>query len=154
MSDIDYPQTDLAPLPAAAEAAEFVHASGLVTAHGYRLAGSDPLAPLAGDIARSMTEAGLTVRHCAPHHPMYRLGLLPVPAGPAAGRAGIAVSWTTHGLLRMDGDRYGTYAGTQQAMNSAIGGILRAFGYATEPLGAGSAWLVTGYRHQETGAGR
>ena len=79
----------------------------------------------------------------------YRLGgicLLPVPAGPADGRAGIAVSWTTHSLLLLDWDRYGTYTGTQQAMNTALGGVLRAFGYAIAPFGSGGAWLVTG-RH-------
>ena len=158
MSDTDFTKPDLGPLRAVAEAAELAHAaSGSVTTHGCRLVGSDPLAPLADDIARSMTEAGLTVHHCAPHHPLYRLGgvcLLLVPAGPAAGRAGIVVSWTTHSLLLLDWDRHGTYAGTQQAMNTAIGGILRAFGYAAGPFGFGGAWLVTGRRHQDQGAGR
>ncbi len=93
------PETDLhqpgpGPQRAAAEAAELAHAaSGLAGAGGYRLTGSDPLAPLARDIGRSMTEAGLPVHRCAPHDPGYRLGgvcLLPVPAGPDAGRRGIA----------------------------------------------------------------
>ena len=69
-----------------------------------------------------MTEAGLTVHRCAPHDPLYRLGgvcLLPVPAGPADGRGGVAVSWTTHSLLLLDWGRFGTCTGTQQAMNTA-----------------------------------
>jgi hypothetical protein len=75
MPDTDLHQPDLGPLRAAAEAAELAQAvSGLVSADGYRLADSDPLAPLARDIARSMTEAGLPVHHCARHHPLYRLG--------------------------------------------------------------------------------
>jgi hypothetical protein len=147
MSDTDFTKPGLGPLRAAAGAIDLAHAaSGLVGAYGCRLAGSDPLALLPRHIVRSMTEAGLTVHHCAPHHPLYRLGgacLLPVPAGPADSRAGIAVSWTTHNLLRLDGDRYSTHAGTRQAMNTAIGCILRAFGYAAEPLGSGGARLVT-----------
>jgi hypothetical protein len=91
MSDTDFTKPDLGPLRAAAEAAGLAHAaSGLAGADGCRLAGSDPLASLPRHIARSMTEAGLTMHHRAPHHPLYRLGgvcLLPVPAGPAAGPA-------------------------------------------------------------------
>ena len=66
MTDTDLHQPDPGPLRAAAEAAELARAaSGLVSIDGCRLADSDPLAPLARDIARSMTEAGLTVHHCA-----------------------------------------------------------------------------------------
>jgi hypothetical protein len=158
MSENDFTRPDLGPLRAAAEAAELTQAaSGLASAYGGRLADGDPLAPLARAIARSMTEAGLTVHHCAPHHPLYRLGgvcLLPVPAGPVGGRAGIAVAWTTHNLLLMDWDRYGTYAGTQQAMNTAIGAILRTFEYPAELFGSGGAWLVTGHPDQDQGEGR
>jgi hypothetical protein len=154
MSDIDFRQPGLGPLRAAAEAAELSQAvSGLVTAYGCRLADS---APLACYIGRSMTKAGLTAHHCAPHDPPYRLGgicLLPIPAGPDSGRAGIVVSWTTHNLLLLDWEGYGTYAGMQQAMSTAIGGILRAFACEAEPFGSGVAWLVTGRRHQDPGAG-
>ena len=153
MTDTDLLQPDPGPLRAAAEAAELAQAvSGLVSIDGCRLVDSDPLAPLARDIARSMTEAGLTVHHCAQHDPLYRLGgvcLLPVPAESKAGRSGIAVSWTAHNLL-LDWDRYGTCTGTQQAMNTALGGVLRAFGYPVTPFGSGGAWLVTGRRGTET----
>jgi hypothetical protein len=144
MTDTDLRQPDPGPLRAAAEAAELAQAaSGLV---------SDPLAPLARDIARSMTEAGLTVHHCAQLEPPYRLGgvcLLAVPAESGTGHGGIAVSWTVHNLLLPDPDRYGTYTGTQQAMNTALGGVLRASGYPVTPFGSGGAWLVTGRRETE-----
>jgi hypothetical protein len=155
MSDIDFRQPGLGPLRAAAEAAELSQAvSGLVTAYGCRLTNS---APLARYIARSMTEPGLTANHCAPHDPLYRLGgicLLPIPAGLDSGRAGIVVPRTTNSLRLPDRDRYGTYAGIQQAMNTAITGILRGFAYAAQPLGSGDAWIVAGHRHRDLGAGR
>ena len=125
MIDNDFHQRDLGPLRAAAEAGELAQAaSGLVSIDGCRLADSDPLAPLARNIARSMTEAGLTVHHCSQHDRLYRLGgvcLLAVPAESGTGHGGIAVSWTLHNLLLLDWDRYGTCAGTQ-AMNTALGG--------------------------------
>ena len=158
MTDTDLLQPDPGPLRAAAEAAELAQAvSGLVSIHGCRLVDSDPLAPLARDIARSMTEAGLTVHHCAQHGPLYRLGgvcLLAIPAESGTGSSGIAVSWTAHNLLLLDWDRYGTYSGTQQAMNSALGDVLTAFEYTAEPYGSGGAWLVTSRRHQDPEAGR
>ena len=153
MTDTDLLQPDPGPLHAAAEAAELAQAiSGLVSIDGCRLADSDPLAPLARDIARSMTEAGLTVHHCAQYGPLYRLGgvcLLAIPAESGTGERGIAVSWTAHNLL-LDWGRYGTCTGTRQAMNTALGGVLRAFGYPVTPFGSGGAWLVTGRRGTET----
>ena len=151
MTDTDLRQPDPGPLRAAAEAAELAQAvSGLASIGGCRLADSDPLAPL----ARSMTEAGLTVHHCAQHEPPYRLGgvcLLAVPAESGTGHGGIAVSWTVHNLLLPDWDRDGTCTGTQQAMNAALGGVLRAFGYPVTPFGSAGAWLVTGRRETEAG---
>src|SRR5271167_4942135 len=92
MTDTDFHQPDLGPLRAAAEAAELAQAvTGLVRIDGRRLAYSDPLAPLARDIARSLTEAGLTVHHCAQYHPLYRLGgvcLLAAPAESGTGSSG------------------------------------------------------------------
>ena len=132
MTDTDLHQPDPGPLRSAAEAAELAQAvSGLVSIGGCRLADSDPLAPLARDIAHSMTEAGLIVHHCAQHEPLYRLRgvcLLAVPAESGTGHGGIAMSWTVHNLLLLDRDRHGPYTGTQQAMNVALGGVLRAFG--------------------------
>ena len=158
MTDTDFLQPGLGPLRAAAEAAELAQAvAGLVSIDGRRLADSDPLAPLARDIARSVTEAGLTVHHHAGRYPLCRLGgvcLLVVPPGLADGPARVAVSWTPHNLLLLGWDRYGTYAGTQQAINSALGGVLRAFGYLVTPFGSGGAWLVTGRRDDDPGAGR
>jgi hypothetical protein len=151
MTDTDLHQPDPGPLRAAAEAAELAHAvSRLVSIDGCRLADSYPLAPLARDIARSMTEAGLTVHHCAQHEPLYRLGgvcLLAVPAESGTGHGGMPV----HNLLLPGRDRYGTYTGTQQAMNTALGWVPRAFGYPVIPFGSGGAWLVTGRRETEAG---
>jgi hypothetical protein len=151
----DFHQRNLGPLRTAAEAAELGQAvSGLAGIVGCRLAGSDPLVPLACGIARSMTGAGLTVHHCARHDPLYRLGgvcVLALPADPGTGHGGIAMSWTAHNLLLLDWDRYGMYTGTQQAMNTALGGVLRAFGYQVTPFGSGGAWLVTGRRGTEAG---
>ena len=158
MIDTDSPQPDLGPLRAAAEAEAVAQAAcGLVSIDGCRLADNDPLASLARRIARSVTEAGLPLHHCPRHHPLYRLGgvcVLAVPPGLADGRAGITVSWTPHNLLVLDWDRYGTYTGTQQAMNTALAGVLRAFGYLAAPFGSGGAWLVTGHRDDDPGAGR
>ena len=155
MTDTDLYQPDHGPLHAAAEAVELARAaSGLVSIDGCRLADSDPPAPLARDIARSLTKAGLTVHHCAQHDPLYRLGgmcLLAVPAESGTSHDGVAVSWTVHNLLRLDWDRYGTYTGTQQTMNIALGGVLRAFGYLVMPFGSGGSWLVTGRRGTEAG---
>jgi hypothetical protein len=155
MTDTDLHQPDPGPLRAAAEAGEFAHAvTGLVSTDGCRLAGSGPLAPLARGVARSMTEAGLTVHHCARHDPLYRLGgicVLAVPAESGTGRGEIAVSWTAHNLLLLNWDRRGTYTRTQQAMNTALGRVLRASGYAITPFGSGGAWLVTGRRGTEAG---
>jgi len=155
MTNTDLHQPGLGTLRAAAEAAELAQA--MLSIDGCRLADSDPLTPLARDIARSMTEAGLTVHQCAQHDPLYRLGgvcLLAVPAESGTCSSGIAVSWTTHTLLLSDWDRYSTYRGTHQIMNAALGGILHAFGYPVAQFGSGGAWLVTGHRSQETEARR
>jgi hypothetical protein len=147
MSHTDLGQLDLAALRAAAGDAEFAEAE----------AGPASADPLARDLARSLTEAGLSLHHCAAHNPLYRLGgvcLLAVPAEPGTGRGGIAVSWTTHDLLLRDQRRYRTYHDAHQAMNAALGRVLTAFGYQLAPFGSGGAWLVTGRRAGGTGAGQ
>jgi hypothetical protein len=66
---------DLAPLRALAEHEELADATGrLADAYGRPLHADDPLRPLAADVARALTEAGLTMHHCAQHHLLYRLG--------------------------------------------------------------------------------
>jgi hypothetical protein len=154
MTDTDLHQPDPGPLRAAAGAAELAPAvTRLVSIDGCRLADSNPLAPLARDIVRSMTETGLTVHHCAQHDLLCQRGgvcLFAVPAESGTG-SGIAASWTAHNLLVLDGARYGTYAGTQQARNTALSGVLRGFGYPVAPFGSGGTWLVTGRRGTEAG---
>ena len=76
---------DLGPLRALAEDAELGEAASRLTgAYGRPLPASDPLAPLARDIARPLIEAGFTLHLSAQSHPLYRLGgvcLLPVARG-------------------------------------------------------------------------
>ena len=137
MSHTDLGQPDLAALPAAAGDAEFAEAQAMLASAG----------PLARDLARSLTEAGLTLHHCATYDPLHRLGgvcLLPVSAETGTGHGGISVSWTTHDLLLRDQRRYRTYRDAHQAMNAVLGRILTAFGYQVAPFGRGGAWLVTG----------
>ncbi len=152
----NFARPDLASLRAVASRAELADAvRELRNAYGYRLSDSDPLAPLAREIARSLTEAGFTLHHCDEHDPLYRLGgvcLTPIPAEFGTGRSGIAVSWTTHDLLVKDWDRYGIYRGTVQMMNVALGKVLHDFGYSVTELGTGGSWLVTGRRDPDAGA--
>ena len=154
MSHTDLGQPDLAALRAAAGDTEFAEAEArLVSSRGYPLAG---VSPLARDLARSLTEAGLSLHHCAAHDPLYRLGgvcLLLVSAEAGTGQGGISVSWTTHDLLLRDQRRYRTYQDAHQAMNAALGRVLTVFGYRLAPFGSGGAWLVTG-RSRGTEAGQ
>jgi hypothetical protein len=116
---------------------------------GYRLPEDHPLAPLARDLARSLTEAGSTLHHCMRHDPLYRRGgvcLLPVAVGhdDRGNDNGAVVSWTTHDLLLLDWARYGIYRGVQDVMYEALASVLRALGYEVRPFGSGGASLVTG----------
>ena len=142
---------DLGPLRALAETAEFAEAvARLADAYGRPLPAADPLAPLARDIARALTEAGFTLHHCAQSHPLYRLGgvcLLPVARGhDPDGRGGVVVSWTTHDLLSLDWDRWREYQGAHGVMNGALSEVLDALGFEVWPFGLGGAWIVTGRR--------
>jgi hypothetical protein len=76
MSHTDLGQPDLAALRAAAGDAESAEAEArLVSACGYPFA---DVGPLAHDLARSLTEAGFTLHHCATYDPLYRLdGVFP-----------------------------------------------------------------------------
>jgi hypothetical protein len=123
----DFQPPDLRPLRALAEREELADARARL-ADGLRnpLPADDPYAPLASEVAEALTEAGLTLHCCAPHHPQYRLGgvcMLPVPSGHNPdGQGGIAVSWTTHNLLAMDWERGRERQDTQEAMNRALAG--------------------------------
>jgi hypothetical protein len=139
---------DLGPLRALAESAELADAvARLADAYGRPHPADDPLAPLACDIARALTEAGFTLHHCAQGHPLYRLGgvcLVPVARGhDPDGRGGVVVSWTTHNLLSLDWDRWREYQGV---MNGALSEVLDALWFEVRPFGLGGAWIVTGRR--------
>ncbi|MGE5289434.1 MAG: hypothetical protein ACM3ML_19980 [Micromonosporaceae bacterium] len=154
-SSSDLVPPDLGPLRAMAERTELAEAvSVLADANGYRLPEDHPLAPLARELARSLTEAGFTLHHCMRHDPLYRLGgvcLLPIPADDGQNGGGVVVSWTTHDLLLLDWARYGTYRGVQDVMNEALADVLRALGYEVRPFGSGGASLVTGRRARDAG---
>jgi hypothetical protein len=149
---------ELGPLRALAEREEFADAAGgLADAYGRPLRDDDPLKPLAGDIARALTEAGFTLHHCAQDHPLYRLGgvcLLPVePGHDPDGKGGVVVSWTTHDLLSLDWGRWLAYHGTQDVMNGALSEVLDGLGFQISTFGVGGAWIVTGCKPagRETG---
>jgi hypothetical protein len=144
----DFQPPDLRPLRALAEREELADARArLADGLGSPVRADDPYAPLASDVAEALTEAGLTLHNCAPHHPQYRLGgvcVMPIPSGHNPdGQGGIAVSWTTHNLLAMDWERGRERQGTQEAMNRALAGVLKALGYQVRPFGTGGAYLVT-----------
>jgi hypothetical protein len=149
-------QPDLSALRTVAERAELASAEREVrNVFGGPLPSSDPLAPLAREIARSLVEAGFTLHHCDRLDPLCRLGgvcLTPIPAMSGTGRHGIAVSWTTHDLLLKDWDRLGMYHGTIKVMNAALGKVLCDFGYSVAQFGTGGSWLVNGWRDQEARA--
>jgi hypothetical protein len=138
---------DPGPPRAAAEGAELAQAvSRLASVDGYSHADSAPLAPLARDIARSLTEAGFSVHHCARHDSLYGLGrvcLRPIPTESGTGRSGIAESRTTRNLL-LYGDGDSTSNGAHQLMNAVPGSSLREFGYAVAQLRSVGAWRATG----------
>src|ERR1039457_1363166 len=154
MSHTDLGQPDLAALRAATGDAESAEAeAGPVSSCGYPLTGADPLAR---DLARSLTEAGFTLHHCATHDPLYRLGrvcLLRVSAEAGGGQSGISVSWTTYDLLMRDQRRHRAYRDTRQAMNAALGCVLAAFGYQVARFGGGGAWRAPRPRRKR-GAGQ
>jgi len=161
-ADNDYQRDeppDLGPLRALAERGELADAvSRLADGYGRPLPSDDPLAPLAREVARSLTEAGFTLHPCVQYHPLYRLGgvcLLPVARGhDPGGRGGVVVSWTTHDLLSFDWDRWSEYHSTHEVMNGALAEVLDGLGYRTWPFGLGGAWIVTGHRSGGAEAGR
>jgi hypothetical protein len=144
----DFQPPDLRPMRALAEGKELADARARVAdGLGNPLPADDPYAPLASDVAEALTEAGLTLHNCGPRHPQYRLGgvcVLPIPSSHNPdGQGGIAVLWTTHNLLAMDWERGRERQGTQEAMNRALAGVLKALGYRVRPFGSGGASLVT-----------
>jgi hypothetical protein len=150
---------DLGPLRAVAEREELAAAASRpANGYGRPLLAGDPLAPLARDVARALTEAGFTLHHCAHGHPLYRLGgvcLLPIARShDPKGRGGVVVSWTTHDLLSLDWDRWNEYHSTQEIMNSALAEVLDALRYERWPFGSGGAWIVTGRLPGRLRAGR
>lgn len=150
---------DLAPLRNLAEREELADAaSRLADSSGRPLPADDPLAPLARELARVLTEAGFTLHHCVQDHPLYRLGgvcVLPVARGhDPGGRGGVVVSWTTHDLLSLDWDRWSEYHGAHEVMNGTLAQVLDALGYQLWPFGMGGAWIVTGRKPGWAEAGR
>lgn len=98
MSHTALGRLDLAALRAAAGNAEFAEAKvGLGSARGYPLAGADPRAPLARDLARSLTEAAFTPHHCATYNPLYLLGRVLAAFGYQVAPFGSGGAWLVTG---------------------------------------------------------
>ncbi|MGI9005793.1 MAG: hypothetical protein ACR2FU_06300 [Streptosporangiaceae bacterium] len=133
---------DLGPLRAVASGVELADAAlAVADSYGRPLAGGDPLTPLARDAARSLTEAGFTLHHCAQHHPLHPLGgvcLLPVARTcDPGGTGGVVVSWTTHHLLSRDWYRWDEYDSAREVMNGALAQVLDALRYQVRPIRTG-----------------
>jgi hypothetical protein len=93
MSHTDLGQPDLAALRATAADAEFAEAeAGIASACGYPLAGTDPLASLVRDLARSLTEAGYTMNAA--------LGCVLTAFGYQVARFGCGGAWLVTGRRR------------------------------------------------------
>jgi hypothetical protein len=111
----------------------------------------------ARDVARSLTEAGLTLHHCDRYDLPSLLGgvcLMPVPAEFRTYRSGIAVSRPTRNSLLPGWYRHGTCRRACQPVNAAPGGVPGRFGFRVQHPGTDGAWLAADHRAQKTGAGR
>jgi hypothetical protein len=133
---------DLGPLRAVAEREELAQAvSRLVDCYRRPLPADDPLYPLARDVARALTEAGLPLHDCVQGRPLHRLGgvcLLPVArVHDLDGRGGVVASWTAHDLLSLDDDRWREHDGAREVMNGTLGQVLDALEFAVWPFGLG-----------------
>lgn len=100
---------------------------------------------LASRIAASLAEVGFSLHRCEPDDTGHGLGgicLLTVEATPGQHPAGIVVSWTPHCLLLLDEHQREPFFAALHTLNSALGSVLKAFGYDAEPFRESSAWIV------------
>jgi hypothetical protein len=101
--------------------------------------------PLATRIANSLAQVGFSLHRCEPDDTGHGLGgicLLTVEAMPDLHPAGIVVSWTPHCLLLLDERQREPFFAALHTLNSALGSVLKAFGYDAEPYRSSSAWIV------------
>jgi hypothetical protein len=98
---------------------------------------ADPLTGLVCEVAAAVAEAGLPLHDCAGRTSSPQLG--GVCLTPAPGEEGVLVTWTQHDRMVLGRVR-GQAAddGAQQVMNTAVAGVLTAYGFTVEPFGAGS----------------
>src|SRR6185437_9154131 len=100
---------------------------------------------LATRIAASLAQVGFGLHRCEPDDTGHGLGgicLLAVEAMPGQHPAGIVVSWTPHCLLLLDERQREPFFTALHTLNSALGSVLKAFGYEAEPFRESSAWIV------------
>jgi hypothetical protein len=104
-----------------------------------------PSPALATRIAGSLAQVGFSLHRCEPDDTGHGLGgicLLTVEATPGQHPAGIVVSWTPHCLLLLDERQREPFFAALHTLNSALGSVLKAFGYNAEPYRSSSAWIV------------
>jgi hypothetical protein len=104
---------------------------------------ADPLTELVCEIAAAVAEAGLPLHDCAGRTAGRQLG--GVCLTPAPGEDGVLVSWTQHDRMVLGRVRgRGADVGAQEVMNTAVAGVLSAFGFLVEPFGDASGHIVRG----------
>jgi hypothetical protein len=97
---------------------------------------------LAMEVGRALLAAGFELHDCGRNAPTGGVCLTP-SSSPPASYAGVLVTWAQHDVLAHveDGPLYDVYRQVQDAMNEALGEVLRALGFVVGQ--AGRARLVT-----------
>jgi hypothetical protein len=104
---------------------------------------ADPLTGLVCEVAAAVAEAGLPLHDCAERTPSRQLG--GVCLTPAPGEHGVLVTWTQHDRMALGRVRgHAADLAAQQVMNTAVAGVLTAFGFLVEPFGETSGHIVRG----------
>ena len=103
---------------------------------------------LATRIAVSLAQVGFSLHRCEtrpahrPRPDRAASACLTVEAMPGQHPAGIVVSWTPHCLLLLDERQREPFFAALHTLNSALGSVLKAFGYDAKPFRESSAWIV------------
>ncbi|WP_369140489.1 hypothetical protein [Modestobacter versicolor] len=104
---------------------------------------ADPLTGLVCEVAAAVAEAGLPLHDCGGRTASRQLG--GVCLTPAPGEQGVLVTWTQHDRMALGRVRgHAADLAAQQVMNTAVAGVLTAFGFLVEPFGDTSGHIVRG----------